>query len=107
MAFCHECGSEVTESDTFCPICGIALNNPVLENATEEASEAAEADASASSAAESVPVDEFVDISALRPDSEPEKEAEAEVRGVPDDEFVDISALKNSPNEIWWMPLFH
>ncbi len=27
MAFCHECGSEVATNDTFCPYCGIAIQN--------------------------------------------------------------------------------
>ena len=25
MNYCHECGSEIAEIDTFCPFCGISL----------------------------------------------------------------------------------
>ena len=29
MNTCHECGSDITGSDVFCPYCGIALAPPV------------------------------------------------------------------------------
>ena len=32
MAYCHECGSEVAEIDTFCPYCGITLQPIIIEN---------------------------------------------------------------------------
>ena len=32
MAYCHECGSEVAEIDTFCPFCGITLQPIIVDN---------------------------------------------------------------------------
>jgi len=32
MTYCHECGSEVAESDVFCPFCGISLEPVNVDN---------------------------------------------------------------------------
>ncbi len=48
MAYCHECGSEITKDDVFCPYCGISLEqmpeeaedilaeNPIANSASQE-----------------------------------------------------------------------
>ena len=36
MAYCHECGSEVAEIDTFCPYCGITLQPIIIENGDDD-----------------------------------------------------------------------
>lgn len=38
MAYCQECGSEVAKEDIYCPFCGIALQFPVTEGKSENAS---------------------------------------------------------------------
>lgn len=39
MVYCHECGSEISEVDTFCPFCGISLQPVIVKEdaAVEEA----------------------------------------------------------------------
>jgi len=36
MIYCHECGSEINEVDTFCPFCGIVLNPSTKKEETSE-----------------------------------------------------------------------
>lgn len=36
MNYCHECGSEIAEIDTFCPFCGISLEPAVEPETTSE-----------------------------------------------------------------------
>ena len=38
MAYCHECGEEIAEIDTFCPFCGISLQ-PILASPDEDQSQ--------------------------------------------------------------------
>lgn len=35
MKYCHECGSEITDAEAFCPFCGIALESDPADSAAE------------------------------------------------------------------------
>lgn len=109
MSFCHECGSEISEGEAYCPVCGIALRSPVLDNVQDEEpgdtrpdaevspddssqkadgpSEPSEGPAPAETTSrpvpEAVPQDEFVDISALHGEDVEESPAEPEVSDEP------------------------
>ncbi len=78
MIYCHECGSEVAESDAFCPYCGITLAKP--EVPAEEAEEAAVEPAG----------DEF-DSTIVMTASELAKEGSAFSEGVSEDGTVPVS----------------
>jgi len=44
MIYCHECGSEVAETDAFCPYCGITLQQPEPAAETPQSAESTDDD---------------------------------------------------------------
>ncbi|MCO6510701.1 MAG: protein kinase [Aridibacter famidurans] len=97
MSFCHECGSELSEAEAYCPVCGIALRNPVLEEVQEKEPEETRQDDVPAQEEPAPAADEQPEPSAA---SEPDRgEADTTPESVPEDEFVDISALRSSDIE--------
>ncbi|HUF03886.1 MAG TPA: protein kinase [Aridibacter sp.] len=97
MSFCHECGSEISEAEEYCPVCGIALRSPVLENVEEEEPEEPRPETEASAESSAPKAEEPSEPPAT---SEPvEEPPQPLAEAVPEDEFVDISALRGDDDE--------
>ncbi|QQS41890.1 MAG: protein kinase [Acidobacteriota bacterium] len=97
MSFCHECGSELSEAEAYCPVCGIALRNPVLEEVQEEEPEEAAEEAVTPLEEPAAARDEQPEpVAASGPAAE---ETDMTSETVPDDEFVDISALRGGEDD--------
>jgi len=95
MTECHECNSEISEDEAYCPFCGIALTLVVSKDSEEEPPEVEEDSTTISG--EEIEEDEFdtgfgdaeTVVGSLPVVSDQLKDEEAE------SEFVDVSSLKS------------
>lgn len=85
MNYCHECGSEIAQVDTFCPFCGIALqpfgkkeeNNEIEQDKTVAVNQSEFQDILSPNASDQTVKNDEPELSSAE-NSEPEKIAETE-----------------------------
>ncbi len=110
MVYCHECGEEIAEIDTFCPFCGISLQPVAVAGDDESSEESSENETPGVVRFEDSQVELTADQ--LNDDSTQEEEIDMSETVVVDSgsliekeeiqeesEYIDISALKDEAEE--------
>lgn len=111
MAYCHECGSEITEGESFCPFCGISLQPVTVADDPETGTETGDGEESAAprntgedpATSEELTADQLTSEPSIETgDAEPaltEEPAAAVEASEEDGDYMDISALREEPAE--------